>query len=259
MKSGPQHKETLEANSSDPATKPKAGEGSSAAAPCSAASASDETEADEVPPPSESAQKTSASPDSAAEEKNTSGARAQKRPLGKSEQDSESAPKKVRDPLSTRSELVEDIRYDLGFDSEPPPPADTGLKGEVLELSSPDESKETAPKNAFSDLEMAFFEQDLEEEQEELDTFEDLFGHQPEPQSVWDWLKQKTTGQPPKTAGRAKHTSTGKSTGSSGSKKQPTSSPKKRAGSSKPSSKKKNSPSNKKKSSKKKGSKKKKK
>jgi len=44
-----------------------------------------------------------------------------------------------------------------------------------------------AAKDAFSDLEMAFFEEDLQKV-EEVDTFEDLVADEPEPEGPWGRL-----------------------------------------------------------------------
>jgi hypothetical protein len=90
-----------------------------------------------------------------------------------------------------RHSLVEDIRFELGLDGDSPPPADTGLKGEQLELSSPDDITGVHPREAFSDLERAFFDEQLEEEE---DTFEDLFAEVPEPPTVWEWFRTRGKG-----------------------------------------------------------------
>ena len=92
-----------------------------------------------------------------------------------------------------RKAMADSLQLDM--DAEPAPPADSGLKGEVLELKSPEDSADfMSPKNAFSDLEKAFFDQDLEPEPVE-DDFTDLFGKVQEPSSVWGWIKSKTTGK----------------------------------------------------------------
>jgi hypothetical protein len=140
-----------------------------------------------------------------------------------------------------RHSLAEDIRFELGFDGDAPPPADTGLKGEQLELSSPDDITGVHPREAFSDLERAFFDEQLEEEE---DTFEDLFAEVPEPPTVWEWFRtrgkgaektpsaggpsvaKKPTPRPRPPAGKraaSKKTGTAKQAGTGGRKKSPTS------------------------------------
>jgi hypothetical protein len=54
-----------------------------------------------------------------------------------------------------------------------------------------------AKKDAFSDLEIAFFEQDLHKV-EEVDTFEDLVADLPAPETPWGRLFGKPKGRPRK-------------------------------------------------------------
>ena len=124
-------------------------------------------------------------------------------PSPKGDEASEATPKQLLgqgEEGSLRKVMADNIHLDM--ENQPAPPASTGIQGEVLELQSPGAENSVAPKNAFSDLENAFFEQDLEPEPV-ADDFEDLFGPQQEPQSVWGWIKSKTVGQPPK--GRKKN------------------------------------------------------
>ena len=112
------------------------------------------------------------------------------------------SPKPTKPPVVHQGGGIEYIR---GLESDLPPPASSGMAGEMPDLETP------ASKNAFSDLENAFFDKSAEHEQEDLDTFDDLFVDAPDTPSLWNWLKGKS-GSTTRNAGRGRSGKNGNGT-----------------------------------------------
>jgi len=92
--------------------------------------------------------------------------------------------------------LAATVRYELS--EEPPAPQKTKPRSTRPAAPTPPRlPKPRSKSGAFSDLEIAFFEQDLQKV-EEVDTFDDLVADLPAPETPWGLLFGKPKGNPKK-------------------------------------------------------------